>query len=400
MSAHPTTQLRRLARIRNGADYKEVEDPEGEYPVYGSGGIFSRASRYLYEGPSVLLGRKGTIDKPLLVDGEYWTVDTMFCAQPAVGVDPRFLYYVCTTIPFGMLSTNTALPSMSQGDLNAVMLPRPQESEQVRIADFLDRETAKIDALIAKQEQLIATLQEDRIATITHAVTRGLDSEQTVPAESAWVGRRPRTWTETKMKYLIDSVESGTSVNGADTSPAADELGVLKTSAVSTGSFVPTASKTVVGEDVQRLSCPVRAGTLLVNRANSPRFVGSAAYVDYAPENLYLSDKIWQFDLRGAAAEFVHLWTLTPGYRSQIQSGIVGTSSSMQNVSMADYRELALAVPDLVEQRSIVNAVRARVGVIINLVNKSTESIATLREYRSALITDAVTGKIDVREMV
>src|SRR5699024_1402191 len=97
---YPTQQLRRLARIKNGSDHSQVQDDLGEFPVYGSGGEFARASRPLYSGPSVLLGRKGTIDRPLLVDGEFWTVDTMFCAQPYATVNPTYLYYACTTIPF------------------------------------------------------------------------------------------------------------------------------------------------------------------------------------------------------------------------------------------------------------------------------------------------------------
>lgn len=140
---YPTQQLRRLARIRNGADHSGVQDDFGDFPVYGSGGEFARSNQPLYSGPAVLLGRKGTIDKPLLVDGEFWTVDTMFCAQPHLGVDPAFLYYACSTIPFDMLSTSTALPSMTQGDLNAVRLPAPRYEKQKTISNFLDRETAR-----------------------------------------------------------------------------------------------------------------------------------------------------------------------------------------------------------------------------------------------------------------
>ena len=92
-----------------------MESPDGEYPVIGSGGQFSNATRYLYDGESVLLGRKGTIDKPLYINGRFWTVDTMFYTEVSSGASAKFLYYNALTIPFQYYSTSTALPSMTQG---------------------------------------------------------------------------------------------------------------------------------------------------------------------------------------------------------------------------------------------------------------------------------------------
>lgn len=365
--------------------------------MYGSGGEFTRATRALYSGPAVLLGRKGTIDKPILVDGEFWTVDTMFCAQPYSAVDPRFLYYACTTIPFNMLSTSTALPSMTQGDLNAVRLPDPNYEVQKAIADFLDRETAKIDVLIARQKHLIATLREDRAATITQAVTKGLNPDVEMKDSGiVWLDYVPQHWVPCRLKNAITSITSGTSVNGADVPATSEEVGVLKTSCVSAGQFIPEANKTVVGEDLSRVSCPVTAGTLVVNRANTPSLVGSAGYVSDARRNLYLSDKLWQVSFTSALAEFLYHWTRTAVYRSQIVANCVGASSSMQNLSMTDFRNIAIALPPIAEQQAIVEFLSGRISRSDALIAKSTEMIKTLREYRSALITDAVTGKIDV----
>jgi type I restriction enzyme S subunit len=101
-------QMRRLVTFRNGADYKDVEVDEGGFPVYGSGGEFRRASNYLYDGPSVLFGRKGTTDRPLLVSGKFWTVDTMFYTELGDAIEPRFLHHYATTMPFSYYSTSTA----------------------------------------------------------------------------------------------------------------------------------------------------------------------------------------------------------------------------------------------------------------------------------------------------
>ncbi len=143
--------LKRLLDIQNGVDYKEIECAEG-YPVIGSGGQFTFASDYLYDGESILLGRKGTVDKPLYVNGKFWTVDTMYWTKVLQSAYGRFAYYVALTIPFDYYSTSTALPSMTKRALGNHLVAHPVLEEQVTIADFLDRETAKIDGLVAEQE--------------------------------------------------------------------------------------------------------------------------------------------------------------------------------------------------------------------------------------------------------
>lgn len=167
--------LHHLVRFNNGQDYTAVEDPEGEIPVYGSGGPFTTVNSYLYDGESVLFGRKGTIDKPLHVHGKFWTIDTMFYTALGPKICGRWLYYWATTVPFGLYSTNTALPSMTSGVLGRLKLSLPPLSEQRAIADHLDDVTAKIDTLIAKAEESIALSQERRAALITAAVTGQID---------------------------------------------------------------------------------------------------------------------------------------------------------------------------------------------------------------------------------
>jgi type I restriction enzyme S subunit len=169
-----TVPFKCLINIQNGADHKGIEQADG-YPVYGSGGVFAYASDYLYDSESVLLGRKGTIDKPIFVTGPFWTVDTMYWTKISSGANPRFVYYAALTIPFNYYSTNTALPSMTKAVLHAHLVACPPLEEQRAIAKFLDRETGKIDALIAEQERLIELLKEKRQAVISQAVTKGLD---------------------------------------------------------------------------------------------------------------------------------------------------------------------------------------------------------------------------------
>ena len=194
--------------IHNGADHKKIEQADG-FPVIGSGGPFAFASEFLYDGESVLLGRKGTIDKPLYIVGKFWTVDTMYWTKISPDAFGKFAYYVALTIPFTYYSTNTALPSMTKGALSAHAIARPPLDEQTAIATFLDRETAKIDELIAEQEKLIALLAEKRQATISHAVTKGLNPDAPMKDSGvAWLGEVPAHWAVTRLKFAA-SVQTG-----------------------------------------------------------------------------------------------------------------------------------------------------------------------------------------------
>lgn len=166
-SAWSVCAFGRFARFRNGADYSSVEVADGGYPVYGSAGEFRRASEFLFDGESVLFGRKGTVDRPLHVTGRFWTVDTMYYTEIATRhLVPRFVYYWATQLPYSYWLTSTALPSMTQSDLSAAKIPYISIEDQDAIVAFLDRETAEIDAFIADQEELIGLLAERRAAAV------------------------------------------------------------------------------------------------------------------------------------------------------------------------------------------------------------------------------------------
>ena len=168
-------RLRNIAQLNSGADYKDVEVEEGGFPVYGSGGIFAQAGKFMFNGESVLFGRKGTIDRPLYVEGAFWTVDTMYWTRFPPGVNVKFVSYWAQTLPFALFTTSTALPSMTSGDIKNFFVALPPVEEQEGIATFLDSRTGAIDALVAKTTLGIDLLKERRQALISAAVTGKID---------------------------------------------------------------------------------------------------------------------------------------------------------------------------------------------------------------------------------
>lgn len=170
-------RLKNIVSIKNGLDYKgfEIEKSNKSYPVYGSGGIFTYSSKYIYNQESVLFGRKGTINKPLYVTSPFWTIDTMFYSQIKHNVHGKYVYYQALGFPYDRYSSNTALPSMTQTDLLNLFVTIPSILEQVKITTFLDTENLRFDNLISKQKLLIEKLKEYRASVISHAVTGKID---------------------------------------------------------------------------------------------------------------------------------------------------------------------------------------------------------------------------------
>ncbi|MCN8942593.1 restriction endonuclease subunit S [Escherichia coli] len=168
-------KLKNLAKICNGQDYKLVQAETG-YPVIGSGGQFAWANTFLYDKPSVLLGRKGTIDKPLYIDKAFWTVDTMYYTEVFDCIIEKYLYYLALTIQFNRYATNTALPSMTQEHLGNYSFSLSFNlSEQKLIINSIEKLLIKIDALTEKQLKQIELLKERRTALISAAVTGKID---------------------------------------------------------------------------------------------------------------------------------------------------------------------------------------------------------------------------------
>lgn len=196
--------LKALAEIKGGKDSSIVDVEDGGYPVYGSGGIFGRASAYLHNKPSVLLGRKGTVDKPLFVTEPFWSVDTMFYTNIKKNVSPKFFYYKCLTIQFGFYQYGSAVPSMASNVLNRILFAVPPISEQNAIAIYLDNKTALIDREIDLLSQKGTQYSKLKQSLIDETVMRGLD--KSVPMKEShveWFGAVPRHWELKRLKELV-----------------------------------------------------------------------------------------------------------------------------------------------------------------------------------------------------
>lgn len=206
-----------------------------------------------------------------------------------------------------------------------------------------------------------------------------------------WMGTVPAHWRVAPIKRVIERVESGTSVNASDLPVDSDGIGVLKTSCVYSGAFDADENKSVVAEEANRVSCPLRANTLIVSRMNTPDLVGAAGYVHSARPNLFLPDRLWQISFSDFNPRFAHYWTQTGSYRAQVEAACTGTSSSMKNLSQEQFGGFLVPVPRPSEQRALVKFLDRETAKIDALIAEQQRLMELLQEKRQAVISNAVT---------
>jgi len=143
--------------IKNGKDYKHLGN--GEIPVYGTGGIMTYVDSFLYNGESVGIGRKGTIDKPFYLKGKFWTVDTLFYCVSFKSCIPKYLYYLFNTINWKTYNEASGVPSLSQSTIKSIKIRIPKISEQQKIASVLSNFDIEIEKLITHKKSLIQQKQ-------------------------------------------------------------------------------------------------------------------------------------------------------------------------------------------------------------------------------------------------
>ena len=127
-----------ILEIKNGKNQKAVENPDGKYPIFGSGGVMGYADDYICEPNTVIVGRKGSINNPIFVEERFWNVDTAFGLQAKrEKLNPRFLYYFCRKFDFKKLNKTVTIPSLTKSDLLKIKINLPDLNEQQSVVDKL-----------------------------------------------------------------------------------------------------------------------------------------------------------------------------------------------------------------------------------------------------------------------
>lgn len=415
-------QLKHLSVVKRGASPRPIDDPkyfseDGEYAwtriadVSASETFLIKSTQRLSRLGSSLsvklqpgelfLSIAGSVGKPCITKIKACIHDG-FVYFPELKTPPKFLFYIFAGEQaykgLGKFGTQLNLNTDTVGSIKVGLPPLP---EQIQIARFLDHETGKIDLLIEKQQELIALLKEKRQAVISHAVTKGLSPQAPLKDSGIeWLGQVPEHWEVFKSSHVFcSSPRNGLSPSASEGSGS---LPAFSISAVRKGKVkISNHVKYALGTPAATKRFRVRKGDVLVVRGNGNlTMVGQAGIVvGNIPKFCIYPDILIRLSLDDSKVStqyFVHAWN-SPSSRTQIELR-ANTTNGTYKVASEAIKNIKIPVPPTAEQALIVKFLEERTSQFDSLLRTAETQITLLQERRTALISAAVTGKINVRD--
>ena len=380
-----------------------LENIEGFTGRLISRGEFGGAGNRFEKGDVLFNKLRPYLCKAVIAPENGTAVGELLVLRPTNQLNNRFLLYRLLSDDFISIvdgSTYGAkMPRASWEFIGNLKIPAPSLAEQQAIADYLDRKTAVIDSLIAKKERQIELLQEQRTGVINQAVTRGLDPQ--VPLKESgipWLGRIPSHWETGKFQYVTTLVQTGPFGSQLHFSDYVEnEIPIINPSNIQDTQIIPDWARCISQKTLKRLNRhKLSEGDIVFARRGE---MGRCALVT-AVEDGWLcgtgSIKLC-LDRSKAYPPYIIALLSNQGVREWLELESVG--STMANLNTEIISRIPIPLIPVEEQKSIVAFVEDKQAKFDRLVEINVQLIEKLQEYRTAVISAAVTGKIDVRDL-
>lgn len=368
MTSWQTKKLSELLTIRHGRNQREVEARDGEYPILGTGGEMGRANKFLYDKPSVLIGRKGTIDKPRYMDTPFWTVDTLFYSEMKPGVDAKFMYYFFNTVVWKRYNEASGVPSLSASTISSIKTSVPEKPEQQRIVAVLE----VWDEYIEKLERKIALKEQLKKALMTRFF---IPSKNSVPLRSLLAsfstGLNPRTnfklGTGTNYYITIKNISRG-------------KLHFANAEKVDDNAISLIAKRSKLAKD----------DVIMSSIGN----VGEAYLLRSDPNGWNINESVFALkpDVSKILPEYLY-YLITSSYAKRFFDGHI-TGSSFKSIKMKDLREMPVNNISIDDQQAIVDVLGAA-DRELDILNQIYIHVMNQKKY---LLINLITGTVPTPE--
>jgi len=392
------SRLRFLCSITTGSKNTEDSDPSGQYPFFVRSNTIERLPTFSFDEEAILTAGDGVGVAKVFhyFNGKFDVHQRVYVLTRFKNILGNFLFYY-----FRENLADDVLKLSAKSTVDSLRLPMlqnfpvliPSFSEQTAIVTFLDCETARIDALIEKKERLITLLEEKRAALISHAVTKGLDPDAKMKDSGVeWIGMVPDEWKILQLRRLIRKF-----VDYRGKTPEKVESGRLLITArnIKKGQIDFSLSEEFMKEEDYDAwmvrGFPEKGDVLITTEAP----LGEIAQITDTEIALAQRIILLKADKTLIFNEFLKYLLIADSGKGELWSRATGSTAI--GIKAEHLRSVLAIVPQINEQREIIQYIKTEVTKLENPVNKILNSITILQEYRSALISAAVTGKIDVR---
>ncbi len=388
------SKLKWVSNFIYGDSLSNENRMEGAIPVYGSNGITGYHNKAITNKPCIIIGRKGSFGKINFSDIECFPIDTTYYIDnTATKHNLYWLRYVLDILRLDEYTKDAAVPGLAREEAYHKLISVPSIEEQRLIAESIIYKTIQIDTLIEKKQKLIELLKEYRTAVINQAVTKGLNPD--VPMKDSgieWLGEVPEHWKVMKLKFASRKITDGEHISPRT---ANEGIPLLSAKDVRERRLSFDVDKFINIEDAMKFRnrCnPEKGDILMVSRGAT---IGRIGFVE--------SDEM--FCLMGSVILIKPKKTICPIYlyyalnldRIKENLLLASESSAQQAIYLIDVGDLYIPLPKIDEQKEIAASLECKCMEIDTIINKTQQQISLLKEYRTTLISDVVTGKIDVR---
>ena len=380
---------------------EDVESGTGQYrPTVGSARQNEDSTVGIFKSGDVLYGKLRPYLKKAIVSDTNGVCSTEFLVlQPKTVLAPWLHQWLLTTGVTQQIEAGcegTKMPRADWEHVGSIHVPSPDASEQAEIIAVLDRETKRIDSLITKKSRFIELLNEKRQALITHAVTKGLDPNATMRDSGVeWIGDVPEHWAVCKLSYRY-TVELGKMLD--EKKMTGDHpISYLRNKDVQWRSInaIDLPIMDISPDEIARYT--IKNGDLLVCEGGD---VGRSAIWRGADNTIGYQKALHRLRAVSVARDTVDFFSnalFAAKSNGAFEEG--DTKSTISHLPAEKFREYRFAFPPIGEQQKIVSFLSNMIGRISRLSEQTQHSIDLLKERRSAFITAAVTGQIDLREL-
>lgn len=378
--------VKRLKYLTKNLDGKRIplssderSTKKGEFPYYGATGIIDYIDDYIFDGEYILIGEDGAPffernkDVAFVAKGKFWVNNHAHILETVNGYNPQIIKHLLNIVDYREYISGSTRDKLTQSELNEINLIDIPFDEQTAIANYLDHKTAQIDQLIEKKQKLIELLNEEKTTLINQAVTKGLNPD--VPTKNSrieWLGDIPAHWEMLKLKYIA-LLKSGESIN-SDSISESGEYPVYGGNGLRgfTSDYTHDGYYPLIG----------RQGALCGN-------------INYA------KGKFWASEHAVVISPFKDVDTFWLGELLRTMNlNQYSVSAAQPGLSVETIKNLIIPSPPKEEQAAITIYLNKELQNIDKLINREEISTKLLQEYRTALISEVVTGKIDVRDEV
>ena len=374
-------ELGDLVKIKYGKNQKAVLDENGSIPIYGTGGFMAFANKALYDKPSVLIGRKGTIGKVKFVDHPFWTVDTLFYTEVNEKIVlPKYLYYLMSLIDLNQYNEGTTIPSLRAETLNRIELIIPDLEYQKDVLSNLEPLSEKINV----NNKINENLEQQALALFRHYF---MDYQP-------YGGSAPSDWSQVSLDDVCTRITDGSHYSPADAPDAPYPMYSVKD--METYGFNSSSCKHITEEEfhkMQKNDCVPRLNDILVAKDGSylkEIFICS----EEKDEAILSSIAIFRPNTKIIMPEILLYLLKQPSVRKDVGDNYV-SGSALPRIVLKDFKKYTFLLPPMSEQ--------SKIGSVLHAIRMQTKAnideIQSLSSLRDALLPRLMSGELDVSEL-